>query len=210
MTEMTAAERIRVWDFPTRAGHWLLAATFFLAYLTGDSEAWRMVHVTAGCALAGVLAFRLVWGFIGTRYARFRSFLFSPRDVLAYLRGLLKQKHDPAHWTGHNPAGSYAIYALLLLGIAVATTGFCAWFEIGGDAVADAHDVLTTIMLCVVGLHVTGVIISGVLHHENLVRSMIDGYKYGRREDGIATAEIAGFLLLFGFVACAVLLEQTL
>ena len=81
-------KRILVWDAPTRLFHWLLAASFAGAFLTGDSERWRDIHLLLGYTVAGLIGFRLVWGLIGTRYARFRSFLFSPREMLRYLRSL--------------------------------------------------------------------------------------------------------------------------
>lgn len=194
-------EKILVWDMPVRIGHWLLVAAFAVSWLSGDSEEWRLVHVTAGYAMGGVLAFRLFWGFAGTRYARFGSFLFSPRAVFAYLGSLLKGK--PAHWIGHNPAGSYAIYALLLLGIAVVGSGWAVYEEVGGEWLENAHDVLSYAMLGVVGLHVAGVAISSRLHHENLVRSMITGCKQGKSEDAIASSRKAWLLLLFGMAISA-------
>ena len=69
---------ILVWDLPTRAFHWLLVLSFFGAYLTGDADGYRTAHVLFGYAAAGLVAFRLAWGFVGTRWARFSGFVFSP------------------------------------------------------------------------------------------------------------------------------------
>ena len=192
-------EKILVWDLPTRIGHWLLVAAFAVSYLSGDSEEWRLVHVTAGYAMGGVLAFRLFWGLAGTRYARFSSFLFSPREVFSYLGGLFKGR--PAHWIGHNPAGSYAIYALLLLGIAVVGSGWAVYEEVGGEWLEEAHDVLSYVMLGVVAVHVAGVVVSSRLHHENLARSMITGYKQGKAEEAIPSSRKCWLVLL---LVCAV------
>lgn len=180
-------KRILVWDLPTRIGHWLLATAFTLSFLTGDGEEWRLVHVAAGYAVAGVIAFRVFWGMAGTRYARFSSFLFSPRSVFAYLGELLKGK--PSHWVGHNPAGSYAIYILILLGLATTASGFAVYAEIGGEWLEDAHDVLSYTMLGMVCFHVLGVIVGSRAHHENLLRSMLDGYKRGKSEEAIASSK---------------------
>ena len=199
-------EKILVWDLPTRIGHWLLASAFIVSYLSGDSEEWRLVHVTAGFALAGVLVFRLFWGMAGTRYARFKSFLFSPRQVFAYLGSLLKGK--PAHWVGHNPAGSYAIFALVLLGIAVVGSGWAVYADVGGEWLEEVHDALSYAMLGVVGLHVAGVAVSSRLHRENLVRSMITGYKQGKREEAIASSKKYGVILLLVAVVSASLLSR--
>lgn len=180
-------KKILVWDIPTRIGHWLLAIAFILSFLTGDSEEQRLLHVAAGYAVGGILAFRILWGIAGTRYARFASFLFSPRDVIAYIEGLLNGK--PGHWLGHNPAGSYAIYILILLGLATVASGFAVYAEIGGEWVGEAHDTLSYIMLGMVVFHLLGVVVSSWVHHENLVRSMLDGYKLGKSEEAIESGK---------------------
>jgi cytochrome b len=105
--------KILVWDWPVRPGHWLMVAAFAMAWLTAESESWRCVHAAAGGVVVGVILFRLVWGVVGTRHARFASFLRGPAAVLAYLQALA-QWHAP-HATGHNPAGGWAIMALLAL-----------------------------------------------------------------------------------------------
>ncbi len=197
-------KKILVWDLPTRIGHWLLAATFTVSYLTGDREEWRLVHVATGYAMGGALAFRLFWGMAGTRYALFSSFLFSPRRVFDYLSGLFKG--NPDHWVGHNPAGSYTIYALLLLGLGVVGSGWAVYAGVGGDWLEEAHGTLSYIMLGMAGVHVTGVVVSSQLHRENLVRSMITGYKQGKDEESILSSERYWVVLLFGSVALASLL----
>lgn len=175
--------KILVWDVPTRIGHWLLVITFILSFITGDSEEQRLLHVAAGYAVGGIIVFRIFWGIAGTRYARFASFLFTPREVIAYLGALKKGK--PGHWLGHNPAGSYAIYIMILLGLATVTSGVAAYVEIGGDWMAEVHDVLSYTMLGMVVIHILGVIVSGWVHHENLVLSMLNGYKQGKSEEAI-------------------------
>lgn len=196
--------KILVWDLPTRIGHWLLASAFIVAFLSGDSEEWRLIHVGAGYAVAGVLAFRLFWGMAGTRYARFKSFLFSPRQVFIYLGGLLK--NNPAHWIGHNPAGSYAIYALILLGASVVGSGWAVYVDIGGEWLQETHDALSYAMLGIVGIHVLGVVISSRMHRENLVRSMVTGYKQGKEADAIPSNKKYWVALLFASVVSASLL----
>jgi len=179
-------KKILVWDVPTRVGHWLLVAAFALSFLSGDSEEMRLYHVAAGYAVGGVLVFRLFWGAAGTRYARFRSFLFSPGQVLGYLGSLLRGRPD--HWIGHNPAGSYAIYLLLLLGLGTVASGFAVYLDIGGEWLEEAHDALSYAMLGMVAIHISGVIVSSLLHHENLARSMVTGYKQGKSEEEIEPA----------------------
>ena len=180
-------KKILVWDLPTRIGHWFLVTVFILTFVTGDSEEQRLFHVAAGYAVAGVLVFRIFWGIAGTRYARFASFLFSPREVVAYLGGLLKG--EPSHWAGHNPAGSYAIFILILLGLATVASGFAEYAEVGGEWMEDAHDILSYTMLGMVAFHVLGVIVGSWMHHENLVRSMLSGYKRGKSEEAIESGK---------------------
>lgn len=194
--------KILVWDWPTRIGHWLLAAAFAVAWFSSDSEELRLYHVAAGDVVAAVLLFRIFWGMAGTRYARFSAFLFSPRQVFAYLSGLINGRS--AHWVGHNPAGSYAIYLLILLGLGVTASGLAVYYEVGGEWLEDAHDMLSDAMLAVVCVHVAGVAVSSLLHRENLVRSMVVGYKQGHAEQAIASGKGAWVLFLAGLAAAAI------
>jgi cytochrome b len=175
--------KILVWDFPTRAFHWLLALSFAGAFLTADSERYRDVHVTLGYTMLGLVAFRLVWGLIGTRYARFWSFAFGPRTVLTYVKSLLAR--SPQHYLGHNPAGSWAIYALLALTVLAGATGYATYEDIGGHWMEEAHEAFANTMLAVVMAHIAGVVVSSLIHGENLVRSMLTGYKSGPPADGV-------------------------
>lgn len=177
-------ERILVWDVPTRVFHWSLALSFAGAYITSESERYRDIHVALGYILAALLVFRLIWGFAGTAYARFSSFSFKPSEVITYLKSLLGKSH--AHYLGHNPAGSVAIYLLLALGIVTAISGVMLYWEIGGeDTFEELHEVAANGMLAVVLIHIAGVIVSSVLHKENLARSMLTGYKQGLADKAI-------------------------
>ena len=84
---------VLIWDFPVRVFHWLLVLNFAIAWLTAESEPWRLVHVIAGYTVAALVAFRLLWGLVGTRHARFSSFVRGPRAVLDYLGILLRGRH---------------------------------------------------------------------------------------------------------------------
>jgi len=177
------SQRMLVWDIPTRVFHWLLVASFAGAFLTAESERYRDIHVLLGYTLLGLIAVRVLWGFIGTRYAQFRSFLFNPREIADYVRSLLKAR--PQHYVGHNPAGSIAVFALLGLGIATGVTGVLIYQDIGGDLLEEWHDLASYAMLAVVVVHIAGVLISSVMHKENLVRSIITGFKSARPDQGI-------------------------
>lgn len=197
---MILAGRILVWDIPTRVFHWLLVACFVAAWLSAESERLRDIHVLSSYVLLALIGFRLVWGLVGSRYARFSEFVRGPSAVLAYLRGLM-QGHPPA-FTGHNPAGALAIVALLGLGVASGVTGWLAFNEIGGEAVAESHETVANAMLALVFLHILAVVISSLLHGENLVKAMLTGYKSGTSGTGIRHAHgVVALLLVVGLAA---------
>ena len=101
---------IRVWDWPVRIFHWSLAACVFIAFFTGESERFSLLHQTLGYVAGGLLAFRLVWGFVGTRHARFASFIKGPQAILAYVKSLrqaqpetaasMSNRHERRQWLG--------------------------------------------------------------------------------------------------------------
>ena len=120
----TDPQKVLVWDAPVRVFHWLMVLSFAGAYLTAESERWRLVHVTLGYTLGGLVAFRLLWGCVGTRHARFANFVRGPAAVMRYLRSLLNE--PPEHHLGHNPAGAVAIVLLLLSSIVIVGTGWAS------------------------------------------------------------------------------------
>lgn len=191
--------KILVWDLPVRLGHWLLVACFALAWLTGESEEWRLVHVFAGAAMVGIALFRIVWGLVGSRYALFADFVRRPPKALSYLKSLLTPK--PEHHTGHNPAGGYAIVLLLGLILLSGASGWLNYQEIGGEWLEELHEVAVHAMLLVVAIHLGGVIVGGWAHRENLVRPMITGTKFGDATDGIASAHPRMAVFLLAWVA---------
>ena len=174
--------KIRVWDVPTRLVHWLLVVSFAGAFLTADSEHYRDLHILFGVTMVVVIAFRLAWGLVGTRYARFASFAFGPRAVVQYLWSLATFRS--VRFVGHMPAGSWAIWLMLLLGLLIGASGYAV---VAGTAewLEDAHEALAWTLLGVVIVHVLGVAVSSVLHRENLVAAMITGRKRGEPAEAI-------------------------
>lgn len=172
-----------VWDVPVRVFHWLLVACFAGAWLTAESEHWRLVHVTLGYTMAGLVAFRVLWGLMGTRYARFASFVRGPSAVLGYLKSLVSR--HPEHHTGHNPAGALAIVGLLALIAVTAASGFATYNELGGEWLEDLHEGAANGLMLLVGVHVIGVVVGSLVHRENLVRSMVTGRKPVPAAEGI-------------------------
>jgi cytochrome b len=186
---------VLVWDAPVRVFHWLLVLSFAGAYLSAESERWRLVHVTLGYTVGGLVAFRLLWGVLGTRYARFANFVRGPRVVLAYMQSMLRRQ--PEHHTGHNPAGAVAIVALLLLAMLTVGFGWATYDDLGGEWLAEVHGTAGNLMLGVVGVHLAGVVAGSWLHRENLVRAMFTGLKRGYPNEAIRRA--------FGLVAALLL-----
>ena len=128
-----SGNQIRVWDPLVRLFHWSLVLTFTLAYFTGEDES--LVHVYASYIVAGLLAFRLVWGVVGTRYARFSNFLYSPRRTVEYLKSMFSGA--PEHYTGHNPAGGWMIFMLLVSLLLTTYTGLKVYGLEGHGPLAD-------------------------------------------------------------------------
>jgi cytochrome b len=181
------AQRILVWDIPTRIFHWILVLSFSGAFLTGDSERWRDIHVLFGYTVLGLIAFRLIWGFIGSRYVRFAEFVCHPAIVTHYFFRLLKG--DAEHPIGHNPLGAVAILLLLLLGITSGISGWAIYEEIGGDDwLEQLHEYSSNVMLAMVLVHITGVLVSSYLQKENLIFAMITGRKHGASNQAISSS----------------------
>jgi cytochrome b len=182
-----ARTQVRVWDPAVRLFHWTLAGAFLVAYLTEDEL--QAVHLNAGYLIGALILFRLVWGFVGPRHARFGDFVRPPAQVLDYLRRATRFE-APRH-LGHNPAGGAMILALLvslsvtvLSGVALyGTTDFAGPLagvfrgELAADVLEGVHEVGANLTLILIGLHLAGVLVSSLEHGENLVRSMFTGRK---------------------------------
>lgn len=187
-TRTKVSRSILVWDFPTRVFHWLFAISFAAAWYISESDQWLSFHTFFGYLMLGLISFRLIWGMVGGHYARFTAFLYSPMAGWRYLRQALSG--GGARHIGHNPAGSQAVYLLLVLGLAVCLTGMFAqggeeqhgavagWFGVAaGVLFKEAHGYIAILMLLVVIGHLLGVALESRLHQENLPRSMVTGIK---------------------------------
>lgn len=172
----------RVWDPLVRIFHWTLALGFTVSWLTGDEV--QPVHEAVGYLIAGLLAVRIVWGFVGSRHARFADFAYRPSIIVENLRDIVRGR--PRRYLGHSPAGGAMVFALLgVLSISVVTGLMMA---IGGyaevKAVEEVHEAAATIALVLVSLHLAGVILASVQHSENLARAMVTGRKRVEQGEG--------------------------
>jgi len=177
--------RILVWDAPVRVFHWSLAATFVTAYVSGGNEKHEAIHVAAGVVIATLFVFRLLWGFVGSRYARFAGWSFGPAALRDYLLGVLR--FSPPHYTGHNPATAQAVLALIAIVAVLTASGFASYYVLGGDWIEMLHALAAKAMLALAAVHVVGVLLASITTRENLPGGMWHGRKRGREGDGIAS-----------------------
>ena len=200
--KFTDSQEVHVWDPLLRMFHWMLLFGFSTAYLTQgemfaglqerlDDELLQLVHVWAGYAIAGLLLFRLLWGFVGPIHARFSDFVCRPAEVLAYLRDVLTWR--ARRHLGHNPAGGAMIVTLLLSLTVTIASGVALYGADQGlgplaallaqsrdqtiDRIKEAHELAANGTLLLVVGHLIGVVWESLLHRENLVRAMINGRK---------------------------------
>lgn len=173
--DRAAAVAVTVWDPLVRIFHWALVAAFFTAFLSAEDAA--TLHEWAGWVALGLIGFRLFWGLVGTRHARFADFVPSPGGLLAYLRDFLRG--TARRYIGHTPAGGAMIVALLLAVGATALTGaaMTTGWGWGNRAIQEAHEAMANLTLVLIAGHVAGVLAMSLLHRENLVRAMLTGRK---------------------------------
>ena len=176
-------QSIMVWDMPVRVFHWLLVICFAGAWLTSESERLAMIHYAFGYTAGLLVLIRLVWGVIGTRYARFRQFLKSPKAVMGHFMAMLRG--HPHQDVGHNPAGGLVMFALMLLILLIGFTGYLTVKEFFGNFASEMHEAIASLALALVILHICAAILMSVLERQNLVKSMVDGRKLGMPEQGI-------------------------
>ena len=176
-------QSILVWDFPVRVFHWLLVASFLGAWLTSDSEAQQMIHYAFGYTAVVLVLFRVVWGIVGTRYARFSQFIKGPAQTMQHIKALLTGNQHPG--VGHNPAGALAMISLMVLILLIGLTGYWSVKEFLGDFMSGAHETISNLALVVVVIHIAAAIIMSFMQKENLVRAMVTGNKQGLPEQAI-------------------------
>lgn len=188
---MSDTQRIRVWDLPTRVFHWalvlLVVASFVSGKIGGNAMVW---HGRFGLAILGLLSFRLLWGLIGSTYARFLSFLPTPNAILAHLRG---------QWRGlgHNPLGALSVFGLLGLLAFQVSSGLFANDDIAfrgplyalvssefSERLTGWHKLSVNLLVLLVLLHLAAIGFYAHAKKENLVRPMLTGWKEVAPEDG--------------------------
>jgi cytochrome b len=179
-----------VWDLPVRVTHWLLVVAVLGAWTTNKlGPAWFTWHLVCGCSVLVLVTFRLIWGFVGPRYARFSSFVRGPRTILAYLRGHQGGVPLPDA-IGHNPLGGLSVLALLGLLLTQAVTGlysnddianagpFYGWVsEARSGQLTSIHHKVFLGLEILIGLHLAAILFYTFIKRVRLVGPMISGYK---------------------------------
>ncbi|WP_436399603.1 cytochrome b/b6 domain-containing protein [Roseobacter sp. S98] len=165
-----------VWDITTRVFHWSLVFAYCISQLT--AEEWDTAHEYTGYIILGFVVFRIGWGFVGPRNARFSEFVTSPSTIKAHLTNALTGRHTAE--AGHNPAGGVMVVVLLAWLALTGTTGWLSTVLSGNVAelFERSHEFLGTYSLLLIVLHVAGVVVMSLLERQNLARSMIDGKKH--------------------------------
>jgi cytochrome b len=181
--------RVKVWDPVVRIFHWTLVTTFFIDYFT--EEDLLTIHVWSGYIMLAIIAIRVVWGFIGTRHARFSDFVTKPSVAFQYLKDTVYLRAE--RFIGHNPIGGFLVVIILIGSVLTGISGLLLYgadehagplaglFTSGGefweDILEEIHEVFANFTLILVIIHVIGVVVESKIHNENLVRAMWDGYK---------------------------------
>lgn len=167
-----------VYDLPTRLFHWLFSGLFLLSFViakTVDDESLIFsYHMISGLLLGGLVIWRIVWGIMGSEYARFSRFNLNPVHLKDYFLGMLSGSNK--RWIGHNPASSWAAITMFILALGLAVTGYL--MSTGAkETFEDVHEFMANTFIVVVILHIAGVILHSIRHGDAIALSMIDGKK---------------------------------
>lgn len=197
-------QAVKVWDLPTRVFHWALAALVITDFFVAEDEGLEfLIHSYAGYAVGLLLLFRLAWGVIGSRHARFADFIYPWSETRAYISALMRLK--PPAYVGHNPLGGLMIFLMLAVLLFIVASGMAAAVGEGAtipfmgwlpgwlaEAMEDVHEVAGNIMIGLAAVHVVGVLADWLLTRDNIVGAMISGKKHLDEEAAAAEPRMAG------------------
>jgi len=165
---------IRVWDPLLRVLHWMLVICVISNLL---NESGETIHRWLGYTASAVVLIRLVWGFVGPHYARFSDWFPWPSRLVPYVKALARNQ-APRH-VGHNPAGAVMMLALMVLVLALGTSGYLMGTDMffGEEWLENLHGALADLLIGSVVLHVGAAVFESWKHRENLIASMVHGRK---------------------------------
>jgi len=173
---MAEHKTVLIWDAPVRIFHWLLAMCFLGAWLTAENDGYEMLHYAFGYTAGLLVIFRIIWGIIGSKYARFSDFIKGPKTIFHHTINMIKGKFDEPY-LGHNPLGAIVMIGLMLLTLGTVATGYLAISEIYGESSEELHEGIAEAMLIVVGLHILAAIVMSFMQKQNLPIAMVTGRK---------------------------------
>ena len=174
----------RVVDAPIRMFHWLFALCFVGAYITADGESWRLLHVTLGYTLAGLLGFRVVYGVIGPRHARLSLLWRKLVGLPAWLASFKGSQPGKVNWLqGQNLVMALAVVALLLVVVPVTLSGYLHYNDFGGELMEDLHETVGELFLWLVLAHLALIAGLSVLRRKNQALPMLTGRTPGAGPD---------------------------
>ena len=188
-----------VYDLPTRLFHWtfssLFIVAFFIAKTMDDDQPTFSYHMLAGLMLGGLVVLRLIWGFVGTKYARFSSFALHPYDLIAYGKGILTG--EKKQWDGHNPASSWTTLIMLGCAISLAVTGVLMTSGYK-ETYEEIHELFANAFLITVLLHIAGVALHALRHQDGIALTMVHGKKLDLKNqiEPVGHKALSGVLLI--------------
>ncbi|MCW8932909.1 MAG: cytochrome b/b6 domain-containing protein [Gammaproteobacteria bacterium] len=193
---MIDTTQIKVWDPLVRFFHWSLVSAFFIAYVIDDD--FLSIHIWSGYLIFGIISIRFLWGFIGTPYARFSNFIYKPATIIGFIKDTFNLRAK--RYLGHNPAGGAMIITLMislfltvisgviLLGAEELAGPAALWFSQAGgfwsEPLEESHEFFANFTLFLILIHILGVIVESIIHKENLVSSMLSGFKKNKTNLG--------------------------
>ncbi|GGB98149.1 cytochrome b561 [Marinobacterium zhoushanense] len=182
-TTTAAPATVKVWDPLVRVFHWSLVLSFAIAWISADE--WQSLHESCGYIVIGLVLIRILWGLIGSRYARFAQFVRHPRIVIDYLQDIRHARE--ARHIGHNPAGGMMVVVLLGTLTLLCVSGWLGTTDRfwGEEWVEELHELIGNLVLLLVGLHLAGVLLASLRHRESLVRAMLTGRKRAPQPEDI-------------------------
>jgi cytochrome b len=205
--------KILIWDIPTRLFHWLLVGLIFFQWLTVEilDDAIKL-HMYGGYTLLGLVLFRIIWGFVGTTYARFSNFIYSLTDIIAYCRQLASKDSEP--YSGHNPMGGIAVILLLSLVLLQAVSGLFITDDIFSsgpyysavsgqiqDIMATIHHRVFDILLIFIVIHVLTVVVYVFYKQQPIVSAMVHGKKPSTQDEAISGHQLLKAIVTAALVA---------
>lgn len=174
-----------VWDPFVRIFHWSLVIAVSVAFITRNSEWYRVIHVYAGYSTAALIASRIFWGLGRHGYASFKAFPFDPVSAFRYVWETITG--GSKRFVGHNPAGSLVIYMMLMLGLTTVASGFMVfndgWLFDDSELLQTIHTISAWTWFGLICMHITGVIVESIVHRDNLILAMFTGVKPHSADD---------------------------